>query len=45
MYMQDFIDEIVKRRLSLKPYEEERRTIKKKILKKPLCGKRKFKFY
>lgn len=42
---QDFIDEIAKRRLSLKPYEEERRNIKKKILKKPLCGKRKFKFY
>ena len=41
----EFVEEINKRNLSLKPYIEERAKIKKTILKNPLCGERYYRFY
>jgi len=42
---QEFVDEIKKKELDLKPYIEERSHIKKSISKNILCGERAYKFY
>ena len=41
----EFIEEINKKNLALKPYIEERSKMKKTILKNPLCGERYYRFY